>query len=556
MQEFVYYSPDKLDFPLDESIFVTTDKSELNTNEFLVSNTQDIKSEVISKEINFYIKNSKDPFPQMMKTVPMLYDMVATQYDNSEEMEYTKDIQNKVLVIGTKNEIENFLMKTEENQFDLYDTTEDKIVEISGHIGNLKVLVKSEKKDVLLQVDQIVWFDAKEEGLKQSGTFDPNLTSIEETIQMLQNNINEYIYKKYISYDSSSCQYHERREETCAKCVEVCPTTAIVKNSESKHLEFSDIDCVGCGGCVSVCPTASIDYTLLNKDSIYEISYFYNDRHPLIIPSKMQIENLTIDLKENVLPLAIQGEKFLDEASFITLTQMSGSQVIFYSDFLSKGTKDAIDILNAIYQKKYSKDAILVAKNKEELQFALDEVSFIENSKFNTNQRKQRKRETFSFRLQHLVGDEDLGVVKTGEHIHYSKVEVNESNCTLCLSCVGACNVDALVADPKDNTLRINPSLCTSCGYCEVSCPEKECLTIKRDEIELNPTWFKEQILAKDTLFACVECGVEFAATKSVEKIANMMAPVFAADPVKLRTLYCCENCKAKLMIKQGLLNG
>jgi len=327
------------------------------------------------------------------------------------------------------------------------------------------------------------------------------------------------------------------------------------KNSESKHLEFSDIDCVGCGGCVSVCPTASIDYTLLNKDSIYEISYFYNDRHPLIIPSKMQIENLTIDLKENVLPLAIQGEKFLDEASFITLTQMSGSQVIFYSDFLSKGTKDAIDILNAIYQKKYSKDAILVAKNKEELQFAIDEVSFIENSKFNTNQRKQRKRETFSFRLQHLVGDEDLGVVKTGEHIHYSKVEVNESNCTLCLSCVGACNVDALVADPKDNTLRINPSLCTSCGYCEVSCPEKECLTIKRDEIELNPTWFKEQILAKDTLFACVECGVEFAATKAVEKIANMMAPVFAADPVKLRTLYCCENCKAKLMIKQGLLN-
>ena len=59
---------------------------------------------------------------------------------------------------------------------------------------------------------------------------------------------------------------------------------------------------------------------------------------------------------------------------------MSGSQVIFYSDFLSKGTKESIKILNDIYQLKYQKDAILVAMNKEELKQALEEVSFIENS--------------------------------------------------------------------------------------------------------------------------------------------------------------------------------
>lgn len=556
MKEFVYYNPTGIDFPIDESVLIATNKDELDSSSFLVSNSSEINSEVVSKEIDFYIRNSKDSLPTMMKTLPMLYDMCATQYDNTEDMEYSANIENKILIIASKEQVAEFISNTEDDEFDLYDTTEDKIVKISGHIGNLNVTVQSQEKEVLLQVDQIVWFDAKEIGYKQSGTIDPNITSIQETIETLRANILEYNYKKHITYSTTSCQYHERREEICSKCVEVCPTTAITKNDELKHLVFSDIDCLGCGGCVSVCPTAAIDYALLNKDSIYEISYFYNDRHPLIIPSKMNIETLTVDLKENVLPLCIEGEKFLDEASFITLTQMSGSQVIFYSDFLSKGTGDAIDILNAIYQKKYAKDAILVASTPEELEACIQEVSFIENSKFNSNQRNQRKRETFSFRLQHLVGDDDLGVVKTGEHIHYSKVEVNESNCTLCLSCVGACNVDALIADPKDNTLRINPSLCTSCGYCEVSCPENDCLTIKRDEIELNPTWFKEQILAKDTLFACVECGVEFAATKAVEKIANMLAPVFASNPVKQRTLYCCENCKAKLMIKQGLLNG
>jgi len=556
MQEFIYYNPNGLEFPLNEAINVVSSTADSEDNMYIVSNSKETHSEVVAKEIDFYIKNSRDTLTEKMTNVPKLYDIAVTKYDNAKDLDYTQKVENKLLAVGNAKQVKEFAQQIELEEFDLYVITEDKIKSISGHIGNLDVIVISNEKEVLLQVDQIVWFDAKEEGLKQSGTFDPNVTSIEDTVETLRANIKSYNYKKYITYNTSFCQYHERREETCAKCVEVCPTTAITKIDHLKHLEFSDIDCVGCGGCVSVCPTAAIDYAMFNKDSIYEVSYFYTDTHPLIIPNKMDIENLTVELKDGVLPLCIEGEKFLDEASFITLTQMSGSQVIFYSDFLSKGTKDSIDILNAIYQKKYSKDAILVAATVEELKACINEVSFIENSKFNTNQKNQRKRETFSFRLQHLVGDDDLGIVKTGEHIHYSKVEVNESNCTLCLSCVGACNVDALVADPRDNTLRINPSLCTSCGYCEVSCPEKDCLTIKRDEIELNPTWFKEQILAKDTLFACVECGKEFATTKAIEKIANMMAPMFASNPTKQRTLYCCEDCKAKLMIKQGLLNG
>ena len=125
------------------------------------------------------------------------------------------------------------------------------------------------------------------------------------------------------------------------------------------------------------------------------------------------------------------------------------------------------------------------------------------------------------------------------------------------MSCVGACNVDAIFANEADFTLRVNPSLCTACGYCEANCPEKDCLTIKRDEIQLQPMWFKENILAKDSLFACVECGKEFATKKAIEKIASIMGPIFAkVNETKKRTLYCCEDCKAKIMIKQGLLDA
>jgi DNA-directed RNA polymerase subunit RPC12/RpoP len=75
-------------------------------------------------------------------------------------------------------------------------------------------------------------------------------------------------------------------------------------------------------------------------------------------------------------------------------------------------------------------------------------------------------------------------------------------------------------------------------------------LTIKRDVIELEPSWFKENILAQDKLFACVECGKEFATAKAISKIASLMAPIFSSDPVKERSLYCCADCKPKIMMQ------
>ena len=552
MQEFIYYNPKELDFPVSEEIFVTTNIEDTKEKTFLISNSDEVNCELVAQEIDFYIKNSQDNLSKKISNVRKLYEVAVTKYDFAQDMSYSQEITKDVLLItNNKEDYDNFISKVNPDDFELFSINEEILKDIKGHIGNLQVTVIDDEDDeIVLNVSQIVWFDAKQMGLNQSGTFDPNLSSIEEIIKTLKQNINSYSYKKFTTYNQNICQYHGRREEICSKCEEVCPTVAITKDDKTKTLAFSQIDCHGCGGCVSVCPSGAIDYAPSNKEALFEMSKFYKDTHPLVIPQKMNMQTLEVSLKENILPFAIEGEKFLHESTLLTLLQMSGSQVIFYSDFLSKGTKDSIRILNDIYQKRYSKDAIIVVMNKEELEEAIKEVSFIENSYFNFNQEGLNKREIFSHRLQKIVGNDNLGVVQTGEHVHYGKVEVNEVNCTLCLVCVGACNVGALIADAKDNTLRLNPSICTSCGYCEVSCPEKDCLTIKRDIIELEPNWFKDNVLAQDKLFACVECGKEFATTKSIEKIASIMGPIFASDPVKHRSLYCCADCKPKIMMQ------
>lgn len=556
MQEYVYYTKEALEFPLHESIYVSSNLDKASNSSFLISNTQETNSEVVADEINFYIKNSKDLLPKKIDNIKKLYDIASIRFDNAKDFPHTLEISNKVLLIANEDDAKEFMNQIQNDDFELFHIQESILKNIDGKIGNLKVTVNSKEKNIVLEVDQIVWFKAQEDKLDRAGIFDPIENGISQTIKNLKQNINKVVYKNFTTYDSSICQYHERREDICAKCEEVCPTVAISKDETNRHLEFSHVDCLGCGGCVSVCPSGALDYAPLDKNSLFRIIQHYKNTHPLIIPNGMELEALEVDLKVDILPFKIDGKKFLDEVVFLSLAQTSSSQVIFYSDFLSKGVKDSIRILNEIYQKKYSKDAVLVASNIKQLQKAIEEVSFIKESYFNFNQQDMRKREIFSYRLKNLIGEDDLGVVSTGENIHYGIVKVNESNCTLCLSCVGACNVDALIADAKTFELKINPSLCTSCGYCELTCAEENCLSIEQDVINLNPIFFKENVLAKDKLFACIECGKEFATTKAIEKVASMMKPLFASNPIKEKTLYCCEDCKAQLMIKQGLLNA
>ena len=52
-------------------------------------------------------------------------------------------------------------------------------------------------------------------------------------------------------------------------------------------------------------------------------------------------------------------------------------------------------------------------------------------------------------------------------------------------------------------------------------------------------------------------------ASEAEAKIAAMMAPIFSSDPVKERSLYCCADCKPKIMMQsyfdqknQGLNNA
>lgn len=546
-KEYIFYDTVGIDFPLDEAIELV--KSPVD-GDFLVSNHPDVKAVMYAPEINFYLEKSHDSIAKKIMNLTKLYAIRSVGFDFAQDVDYTQEVGKKLLIVTDDNAHEALKSTLLEEGYTGMLLSPSMILDVNGHIGSLHVTLKKEDELLELECDQILWWNAPKFAMKQSGVYDPALIGLDEALKTLRERTGEYHYKNYISYDPSICQYHERREEICGKCAEVCPTVAILKEDETKHLVFSHIDCHGCGGCVSVCPSGALDYTQMPRLAFTHLSDYFRETIPLIIPHKMDLGLIDIPLREGVLPLMIEGEKYLHEAHLLNLLQTSGNPIIFYTDFISKGTGDVIRILNEIFEKKYHKKAIYICETTEELASVFETLQSIPECCYGINESGLRKREVFSARLAHLVGEEDLGVVKTGEHVHYGDISIDADKCTLCLSCVGACNVRALTAHPEDNSLRFNASICTNCGYCEVTCPEKDCLHVIKDEIHLQPSWFSQRIMAHDELFACVECGKEFATRKSVEKIMAIMTPLFMGDEVKLRTLQCCADCKPKVMFR------
>ena len=157
MQEFVYFSDRGLDFPLPENILVTSELSTASNNDFIVSNSTNVHGEIIADEIDFYITNSKDTIANKIKNIEKLYEINAIRFDMAQDIKYTQKVGQEVLLVSTKQEKEEFLKSMIPEEFNLLHVTPEVVKSISGHIGNLTVVVNDNFKDATLHVSQIVW---------------------------------------------------------------------------------------------------------------------------------------------------------------------------------------------------------------------------------------------------------------------------------------------------------------------------------------------------------------------------------------------------------------
>lgn len=131
MQEFIYYNASGLDFPVSDKIFVTTNFEDTKNKDFLISNTKDVKCELVAPEIDFYIKNSQDNLSDKIKNVSELYEMAATKFDFAQDISNSVKLSNELLLITNQSEqYKEFILSIETNDFELF-TIEEKNFKIN-----------------------------------------------------------------------------------------------------------------------------------------------------------------------------------------------------------------------------------------------------------------------------------------------------------------------------------------------------------------------------------------------------------------------------------------
>lgn len=518
----------------------------------IIANTKE-NCEVYAPEIDWYLSNSQADDEIKVQNIYRLFQTRLSIYDNAPYKEYSLEVANTLAIIGNESELtQDFINQAKE--FDCTLIAPSSITHISGELGAFKALLENGEE---IGFAQAVLFVNDENlpkflGILSAGDF----ANAQDILSLLSQRVGTYTYKTTTLYDPHICQYHQRRpnsngEGYCHKCVNVCPTFGVTKNDTLMELSFSQLDCMGCGGCIATCPSGALDFASFSIETMIETLRHYQNTTILLIPEIFLDTLKDITLPSHISPLIIPREKFPSEVHFLSMVQESNHSMIFYSPVISRPSFEAIKLVNDIYKVICNKEAIFVAQDKETLQTLWDKPSPLPHYSY-TPSPKEPRRKHFGERLRYLIKDEDFGVVESGasgEMIRYGKIHIQESKCTLCNSCVGACNVDALTANAQEFALQYNPSLCTTCGYCIPSCPE-DALRLELSGIELNPSWFETHTLAKDELFACVECGKPFATKKSVQKIKDVMSPHFLGDSAKMKTLECCSDCKIKIMFE------
>ncbi|MCC1492931.1 4Fe-4S binding protein [Cognatishimia sp. F0-27] len=356
----------------------------------------------------------------------------------------------------------------------------------------------------------------------------------------------------YVKLESLLCA-HSRAEQTgCTRCLDLCPTGAI--SPDGDHVSVDPMVCAGCGACSAVCPSGAISYDAppvdLSFRRVQTLAKAYLDAGGtaprLLVTESHGAEMVRLaarfgrGLPADVIPMEVAALNGFGHAEALAALAAGFASVTILCG--PKTDRAALDAQIALAQAVAGTEKVhaLDTPDPDAVSDALYDAAVpaaIATPVRPLGTRRQITRQAARALLP------DTEHVPLPQGAPYGAVVVDDSACTLCLSCVSLCPSGALGDNPDRPQLRFQEDACLQCGLCANICPE-DAITLE-PRLDLTDAALRQEVINEEEPFACIECGSLFGVKSTIDKITEKLsAHSMFADGEKLKLIQMCDDCR------------
>ncbi|SLN60522.1 4Fe-4S binding protein [Oceanibacterium hippocampi] len=390
--------------------------------------------------------------------------------------------------------------------------------------------------------------------------------AVERAIFDIADMVGSFEKPRYVAFEPSLCVHSRNRITGCHRCLDACPAGAIRPAGDT--VEIDPHLCGGCGNCASVCPTGAAAYALPPQDALLlrlrtllETYRKAGGESPvlLLVDEPFGEDMIAASSRQgrglpaNVLPFAV-NEVTQPSFDFIASAFAYGiTHLVILVPPKRRQESDSLAGQTAMIERLldglgYAPGAVvfLDCDDPERLEESLWTLTPRPGAEAGSFMPLGTKRANAALALGHLqkVAPAPADRVALPAGAPFGSVEIDVDGCTLCLSCVSTCPVNALRDDPDRPRLSFVENACVQCGLCVATCPEKVMRLEPR--YDFTAAARNERLVKEEEPYECVRCGKEFGTRSSVERIVAALAGKHSMfrDPAAVERIRMCENCR------------
>ncbi len=435
-------------------------------------------------------------------------------------------------------------------------------IEIEGHLGKFTVrLVGADDIAETLQADIIL--DLNPQPLIKREILPPGYLHESATganSKALENQLlemtGEFEKPKYFKYNASICAHGVNGKTVCTRCIDACPADAI--GSLIEKIEVDPYLCQGGGACATACPSGAIQYVYPrladSGNRVRKMLQAFREQGGtqaiVMFHAETEFPQELLQQHASILPVRVEEVASVGMDLCLSALVYGASQVVL----LSNDEIPRLSLTELEHQLEWLQ-AMLDSLGLEPQQISLQAISAeftalkpgmsVEPAIYTM---PDNKRHAIFQAVDHLYQqlDQQQELVDLPQGAPFGTATINESTCTLCMACVGACPGKAL----QDGSNREVPEIffiesnCIQCGACTQTCPESA-ITISPRMIFDRERRNHSRPLNKDIPFACISCGKLFAPTSVIAKMTDQLKDHYMFNSTRaMDRLKMCEDCR------------